>query len=557
MKSEEIKRILAGLMNIQTEVEWVEFKEARTNYHFDDLGKYFSALSNEANLKGKDCGWLILGVTDKPPRNIVGTQYRPTQVSLESLKKEVADHTTNRISFDDIYELSLPEGRVLMFQIPPALKGIPTAWKGHYYGRDGESLVALNPREYEHIRGQAIKEDWSAKICAGAAIADLDPEAIKFARDQYKKKHARLSEEVDQWDDLTFLNKAKVCISGQITNTAIILLGKEESEHLLIPSLARIMWVLKDASGMEMDYDHFGPPLLLKVDQILAKIRNLTIRYLPSGTLFPLEITQYDSWVIRETLHNCIAHQDYTQAGRINVVETPDSLLFTNLGTFIPGSIEEVLRRDAPPEQYRNPFLAKAMVELNMIDTIGSGIKRMFTMQKQRFFPMPDYDLSDTGRIRVRLLGKVIDENYTQLLIQKTDLLLMDAIALDKVQKRSPLTDEEFKRLKDLKLVEGRRPNLYVSAKIAALTGGKAAYIRHRTLDKDHYKKLIIVYLEKFGEAKRSDFEEFLMDKISDVLSKKEKINRIRNLLFEMSHKDKTIVATGPKKSAVWRLNKQ
>ena len=228
--------------------------------------------------------------------------------------------------------------------------------------------------------------------------------------------------------------------------------------------------------------------------------------------------------------------------------------MFTNLGYFIPGSVEEVIRSNAPPAQYRNRFLADAMVNLNMIDTIGSGIRRMFEKQRKRFFPLPDYDLSAPERIEVRLFGKVLDENYTRLLVKGTNLDLMDVIALDKVQKKRPLTEEEFKSLKERKLVEGRRPNLYVSAKIAAVTGEKATYIKHRAFDKDHYKAMVIAYLKKFHKAKRGDIDNLLLDKLSDALTEQQKHKRIHNLLFEMSHKDKTITTSGPKKTAEWRL---
>jgi len=91
---------------------------------------------------------------------------------------------------------------------------------------------------------------------------------------------------------------------------------------------------------LEKDYQHFGPPLILAVEQVFSNIRNLTYRYMADNRLFPTETTQYDKWVIRETLHNAIAHQDYTKGGRINVVEEAESLLFTNVGEFIPGSVE-------------------------------------------------------------------------------------------------------------------------------------------------------------------------------------------------------------------------
>jgi len=528
MTSARLQAKLKELLALPAEIEWVEFKEAKNNFDFDDLGRYFSALSNEANLKGQPWAWLVFGVKDKP-KQIVGSKYHPGRPHLDSLKEEIANQTGNRLTFEEIHEVGRPEGRVVMFQIPPALRGVSTAWKGHYYGRDNEAIGPLSLHEIEQIRKQATREDWSAQICNGAALNDLDPKGIAFARQEYKKKHLGLVTEVDGWDDLTFLNKAKVCINGRITRTAIILLGRNESEHYLSPGIARITWVLKDEKGIEIDYEHFGPPLILAVDQVFSKVRNLTYRYLPDASLFPTEVTRYDPWVIRECLHNCIAHQNYLQGGKINIVEESGSLLFTNVGEFLPGSVEEVVARDAPPELYPNRFLAEAMVNLNMIDTIGSGIRRMFTKQRQRNFPMPDYDLSEWDRVRVRIIGKVIDEKYTRMLTTRTDLELWDVIALDKVQKGSPISDEEFRLLKAKKLVEGRRPNLFVSAEVATATETRAEYIKKRAFDKEHYKKMVSAYLGKFGEAKREDIDKLLMDKLSDALDDDQRRNAITN----------------------------
>jgi len=326
-----------------------------------------------------------------------------------------------------------------------------------------------------------------------------------------------------------------VCINGKITRTAIILLGRNESEHYLSPAVAKITWVLMDSDG---NYMHFGPPLILSVNKVLGAVRNLTYRHMPEASLFPIEIPQYDRWVMRETLHNCIAHQDYPAGGRINVVEEPESLLFTNVGDFLPGTVEEVIRRDAPPEIYRNRFLAEAMVNLGMIDTIGSGIKRMFQKQRDRNFPMPDYDLSEAQRVKVRIFGKVIDENYTRMLLARTDLSIWDVIALDKVQKGKPVTDEELKALKKKRLIEGRRPNYFVSAEVAAATETKADYIKKRAFDKTHYKQLVLAYLGKFGPAKRSDMEKLLFDKLSDTLTDEQKKTYIMNLLQEMRREE-------------------
>ncbi|MBI2471206.1 MAG: putative DNA binding domain-containing protein, partial [Planctomycetes bacterium] len=445
MTEEELIIKLNELRKLPVETEVFEFKEAKNNYDFNKLGKYFSALSNEANLKGRPHAWLIFGIKDKG-RTIVGSQFRQNRKDLDSLKGELANKTTNRISFIEIYELHLPEGRIVMFQIPAAPKGIPVAFDGHYYGRDGEELSPLNLEEIERIRAQTALEDWSAAIVPDATIDDLDPAAIAKARENYKNKFPHQANDIDRWDVITFLNKAKVIIKGKITRTAITLLGKPESEHFISPAEAKIRWLLKDAKGNDKDYHIESCPLLLAVDKIYAKIRNLKYRYIKDGTLFPDEVDQYEPFVIREAINNCIAHQDYTKGGRINVVEMEDQLIFTNLGSFIPGSVEKVVKEDAPEEHYRNRFLATAMFNLKMVDTAGGGIRKMFNYQRERFFPMPEYDLSE-DKVKVTVIGKVLDMDFARVLARNPSLFLEQIIMLDKVQKRKPLSDEEIKYL--------------------------------------------------------------------------------------------------------------
>jgi ATP-dependent DNA helicase RecG len=533
---------LNELLHQPSETQWLEFKEAKNNYSFEKLGKYFSALSNEAALGVLTEGWLVFGINRN--HEVVGTQYRPKRSDLDNLKKEIADKTNNRLSFRDIHEVHHPHGRVLMFEIPAALPGIPTAWEGHFYGREGESLAPLSLDEQDRLRNRT-EPDWSALIEEEAAIGDLEPAAIAVARKKFKEKYPSQAGQVDEWSDIIFLNKAKVTIGGRITHTAILLLGKAESAHFLSPAQAQMTWILKDEQGVEKDYKHFGPPFFLRTEDLFAQIRNLTYRYMPEGTLFPIEVPQYDAWVMRELLHNCIAHQDYKLNGRINVLEQQDSLLFTNLGHFIPPSVEWVIETDSPPDQYRNPFLAQAMVNLNMIDTMGSGMKRIFRVQRDRFFPLPDYDLNDPIRVKVRLFGMILDENYTRLLMQNTGLELRKVISLDKVQKKRPLTDSEFKLLKKDHLVEGRRPSLYVAASVAKVTGDRATYIKNRPFDKAYYKRLLLEYLGRFGEVSPSEIEKLLLDKLPEILEEKQKKNKIRNLLQEMAWKDSTILNKG------------
>ncbi|MEO1900674.1 MAG: ATP-binding protein [Alcanivorax sp.] len=243
---------LHALLDGDGESEIVEFKEARQTFDFKKLGRYFSALSNEANLKGKNSAWLIFGVRDD--HQVVGTRFRYNPRDLQSLKKEVADKTINRHTFSEIYCVDHPSGRVLLMEIPAAPRGIPISWEGHYFGRDGASLGPLSLDEIERIRNQDRIHDWSAEICEGAMMDDLDPEAILLARREFATKNPKLADQINAWDDPTFLNKAKITIQGKITRTAILLLGKQEASHYLNPATPTITWILKDRDGIEKDY---------------------------------------------------------------------------------------------------------------------------------------------------------------------------------------------------------------------------------------------------------------------------------------------------------------
>ncbi|MHB8165812.1 MAG: ATP-binding protein, partial [Sulfuricella sp.] len=516
------------------------------------------ALSNEANLYRQPCAWLVFGVKDRP-RRIVGSQFRNTATSLQSLKQEVARELSPHLTFNEIFELARPEGRVLLFQIPPAPAGMPVSWKGHMYGRNGESLVGLSIEKIERIRRQALREDWSAELVPDAGMDDLDVAALALGRQKYREKHegnARLLAEEATWEGVKFLDKLKLRINGQLTRAALLLFGKDEAAGKL-PAQPKISWILKDAQGMDVDYQHFGLPLLMLPDALFARVRNLTVRYMPPGTLFPTEVPQYDNWVIREALHNCLAHQDYAMGGLVRVVEKPDELIFSNLGNFLPGSVEEVIAQDVPPEEYRNPCLANAMVEMKLIDTIGSGIRRMFVLQRNRFFPLPDYLIDrERSRVEAHIAGRLIDERYTFALIRHADLTLHEVILLDRVQKRLALNPEEVKLLRSKSLIEGRAPNFFVAAGVAAAVGDAAQYTRNKGLDKAFYKELVISHLKSFGPTPRQQIEELLLPKLPEVLTDQQKRDKVKNLLTEM-RKLGVLKSNGLGPGAVWVLLKE
>lgn len=535
------------------ENEVVEFKEASDDYDTVKIGKYFSALANEANLRGFQKAWLVFGVNNKT-RTIATTDYRPQPERLQATKKQIVDSTEPSITFRNIHELHItPNNRVILFEIPAAPRGMPIAWNGHYYARAGESLTALSVDKLDEIRQQTLASDWSAQIVSNATIADLDTTAVEKARDSFILKHAnRIPEtEVRSWSLSTFLDKAKLTQGGQITRTAILLLGKPESAHFLNPHPAQMTWKLEDT---QRAYEHFSTPFLLSTTQLYQKIRNIQLRILPQDELIPIEVSKYDQRVVLEALHNCIAHQDYTQNGRILVTEQQDRLIFENAGTFFEGTPDDYILGHKTPLRYRNAFLVEAMSSLNMIDKMGYGIHDMAQSQARRFFPLSDYDPADEKNVRLTIYGGVVDMAYSRLLIQKTDLPFQDIFALDRVQKKLPVSDDAISHLRRAGLVEGRKPNLHVSAIIAAATDNKAEYIRTRAQDDAHYAKLILDYLKQYGSASRRDIDMLLWKILSEILDNEQKRNKINNLLSNLRRGGK-IRNHGSDRAPEWKLN--
>lgn len=248
-------------MMVTFENEVVEFKEAKNNYSFNEIGKYFSALGNEANLRGLREAWLIFGVTNDT-KEIVGSVYRKSG-NLQSLKKEIAPHTNERLTFMEIYEITMKGQRVVAFQIPPAIPGIPTTWDGAAYAREHESLVPLPMNKLDLIRSQ-VGMDWSKEIVEGATIEDLDPEAIHHARTLFARKQragSKAQEILETLSDIEVLNKAGITFKGQITRAALLLLGKSESAFYFDGFIPRITWTLYNADNSVKAYEHFDMPM--------------------------------------------------------------------------------------------------------------------------------------------------------------------------------------------------------------------------------------------------------------------------------------------------------
>ncbi|MEZ5056571.1 MAG: putative DNA binding domain-containing protein [Saprospiraceae bacterium] len=555
MDNQELITLVDELRDLPKETEWAEFKLSTIKPQ-ERLGEYISGLSNAACVNNQAFGYLILGVDDMD-HSIKGTSYnfKKRKQGNEELEFWIRRYLSPSIRFEYFecdYDGTL---KIEIFRIPAAV-GEPTNFQGKASIRLGTSLTLLRDYPLYAKKIYNSQEDWSAKIIERASIDDLDPKAIQLAREKFKEKQAGkpFYTEIDDWSNAIFLDRAKITINGKITNTAIILLGKPESTHFISPSVAEITWKLDTD---QKAYEHFGTPLFLSINDVLKQIRIVRHKFFPSNQLIATEVLNYDVEVILEALNNCIAHQDYSFHSRILLTEKANKLIFENAGSFFEGKADDYLLGEKTPEKYRNKFLAEAMFNLNMIDSMGYGIHKMTKSQYQRYFPLPDYTKSRRDQVVLEIYGNAIDENFSKLLIEhNAEINLTEVILLDKVQKSLPITDDAAKLLKKKGFIEGRKPNYFISAQIAEATNQKAEYIKNRGFKDDHYKKLVLDFIAQYKVASKEDIDKLLYDILPDVLSEQKKKNKIRNLLYAMSSKDETIKNEGSRTKPQWTLVK-
>lgn len=553
MNPEELERLLDGLID-GWENEVVEFKSGNRNTVVDEIGRYFSALSNEANLRGLDRAWLVFGVDNKT-RGKPGCDYPCDSFSLNKpggLKQQIVQGTNLGMSFSEIHTIPRGANNIILFGVPPAPSGMPVSWKGHFYARAGENVVALGMDKLDAIRAQNLALDWSAQYADGVGEEAIDEEALALARRKFVDKHSSVSpEEVGSWTTSTFLEKLRLARNGRLTRAALLLLGKADAAvPALSPYSPQIVWKLV---GEENANEIFYPPFLLATTALYSRIRNVQVRVLPENQMVAVEVPKYDQKSVLEALNNCIAHQDYGRGERIIVTEYVDRLVFFNGGRFFEGKPDDYVAVERTPRHYRNPLLSSAMRELNMIDTMGYGIHSIYLSQAKRYFPLPDYETDDDS-VAMTLYGRVVDTAYSTLLIRKGgDLRLDDILLLDRVQKGLDIPKSAVRHLRAEGLIEGRSPHLHVSAKIASLTGKEAEYIKSKQKSSRHYHSLILDYLEEFKSATRQKIDELLIDEIRGDLPREAKLAKISNILSYLRINRK-IRNAGTKHDPIWVL---
>jgi len=556
MTSQELQQyIFREFPQENARCEWKEMKNLKNSFAGDEKNDVISYVSAIANMDG---GHLVIGVQDKT-LEIVGTDLSKFNLNSQSAVWKLLEHCTNLssegLSIDE-YVTEDNHKTVWIIHIPKHQSRRPVYAHKKAWQRVEDSLVEMTQERLAAILEEPIFEakDWSAEIVPNATLTDLDELAVAKARVMFKKVHASKipAEEIDAWTVEELLSNSGIMIDGKLTRAAIILLGKPFSVFKLRPAVVEVTWTLRDERQEVVDYEHFTAPFILTVDQILGKIRNLTMRELPGGTLFPETMKQYDDYTIREALHNAIAHQDYTLQQRINFVENPGYLYYANGGSFIPGTLQNALATKGPQRHFRNECLCRAMVNFNMIDTVSRGIKKMFNEQWKRHFPMPDYEIDVLNKeVGVKIYGNTINEKYTKLLKENNTLTLEDCILLDAVQKGHRISKDNVLTLLDRGLLEGNFSEYSISLDIAKKTKQLPDYTRNRGLDKAKLQQMILQYLQNAGSvgAKRDAIFDYLKDVLPKAKTLEQQERMVGNILAEMKEAEAVVV-----KGRIWHV---
>lgn len=523
------KYLLAKYPEENEECEWKEFKNLKNDFcgkEKDDIISYVSALSN---MEG---GHLVIGVVDKT-LDIVGTDTY--NYDIQKARLRLTEQCANLPSEGLLVEEFVTDDShktVWVFHIPKHMRRRPVYAHNKVWQRMDDSLVEMTDSHLNAILDEQVYSfDWTSQVIEDATIDDLDPDAIKLAREGYKQRYPNFARECDTWGDKVFLDKSCLTINGKITHATMLLVGKEEKVYKL-NHMAQIVWkCFQDGQSFG---DIYTIPFIRTTTELLNRIRNYRFKIYPRNSLIPAEVWKYDTESILEGLHNSIAHQRYESGSRIIVTEDKDKLTFQNDGYFYEGSYSQYITGEKTPRNYRNPALVKAMVNIKMIDTQGYGIHKMFVSQKERYLPMPDYDKSTATEVVLTLPGNVIDENYSLILLENRNLSLTDAVLLDSVQKGKRIPSDAVSMLRKRKLIEGRLPHIFIAKDIAQITDRKIEYSKHKGLDEKKCEALLLDSMRDHGSLTKPEIVRLLWDVLPDQLNDSQKGNKIDNLLRKM-----------------------
>ncbi len=470
------------------EGEHFEFKEAKNNFHFDELTKYCAALANEGG------GKILLGVTDKRPRQIVGSQ---AFLQPERTRQGLNDRLRLRISFDEILD---PAGRVLVFHVPNRPVGTPIQFDGKFWMRDNDSLVEMSTDRLREVFAEA-GHDFSADICYGAQLIDLDPAAIQEFRRRWINKSGNQS--LANLSDQQLLTDAEAILHGQLTYAALILFGTHAAlgQHL---SQAEVVFEYRssDASGPAQERREYRLGFFSFYDDLwnAINLRN-DLQHYQDG-LFVLDVPTFSERSVREALLNAVSHRDYQLGGSVFVRQTQRRLEIISPGGFPPGiQIGNILDRQSP----RNRRIADIFTRCGLVERSGQGMNLFYEEAIKQSKPIPDFSQTDQYQVAITLHGTVQDPNFIRFLEKVGNdrvaaFSTQDFLILDLIHREQKLDAHFIARvafLLDQGIIErvtGRK--FVLSRQFYTFLGKKGHYTRKKGLDRAQNKALLLKHIQ-------------------------------------------------------------
>jgi len=517
------------------ESEHLEFKQAGRQFDSEKLTRYCVALANEGG------GKLILGVTDKLPRQVAGTEAFP---DVGKTKAQLLDRLHLRI---DVEEVVHPDGRIVIVHVPSRPIGRPVEYRGAYWMRSHDALVPMTPEKLQQIFAEA-EPDFSAQICKEATIGDIDHQAIETFRKRWHRRSA--NDELLNISSEQLLEDAELLVDGGVTYAALILLGTRKALGIHLAQAEAIFeYRSKETSLPFQQRKEYRKGFFLYYDDLWNTINLRNDEYQYQDGLFMLTVPAFNELVIREAILNAVSHRDYRHAGSVFIKQYPTKIELVSPGGFPPGiTPENILWKQNP----RNRRIAEVFARCGMVERSGQGANRMFELCARESKQPPDFSGTDDYEVFLTLHGKVQDPRFLtflekigrerQVSFEATDFITLDLI--NREEKLPQWARDRIPALLKSGVVERIGRKYMLSRKFYEFVDRKGVYTRKRGLDRETNKQLLLKHI-KDNKNQGSQFRD--LREVLPSLSR----DQVKKILAEMK-REKMICVVGKTSAARW-----
>ncbi len=473
----------------------LEFKAAREKFSFDRLGEYCVALANEGG------GKVLLGVTDKRPRQVVGTMAFPEPGETEAGLYAMLSH---RIPVKEYFHRGT---RVLIVHVPGRGLGSPWNFKGKFLKREGDSVVPMTDTDIRNIHAEEDPPDFSARAC-DAELDDLSQEAISaFQQGWAEKSNSTL---IANLSTPQLLRDAELIIGDKITFAALILFGTREALGRYLPHCETIFeYRSSQKPGPAQERQEYREGFFLYFDKLWENVDKRNDLQSYQDRFFRHDVKTFDETSVREAVLNAVSHRDYRQEGSVFVRQYQRHVKIDSPGGFPSGITPENAIDKCKP---RNRRLAESFSKAGLVERAGQGMDLMVEASVRQGKPLPDFSRSDEYSVCLTFNGTL--QNPALVLFMKrleSDLSQRftphDFLTVHALANEQPLSEKMKDRIPALMrdgIVEhqgrGRGTRYYLSRKTYSAIGLPGTYTQRRGLDKETNKALLMRHLKDCGE---------------------------------------------------------